>query len=129
MKGGLLLLKGYEDSTGTITRVEDPFCPFCRIPFKTMVVGMSGNDFINRELHKHYLTCPEKETWDANAAPDRKEPSPMANVKTTNRPTQTQREQLAEAAAQGFLDSVLASDLATAATNGYVAGKITDTQR
>lgn len=52
----------------------------------------------------------------------------MPNIKSTMRPTKVQREQVADAVLQGFLDSVLASDLSTAITNGYVAGKITDTQ-
>jgi hypothetical protein len=52
----------------------------------------------------------------------------MANIKTVARPTKLQRDQMVEAVQQGYLDSVLAANLSTAATNGYVPGKITDTQ-
>ena len=52
----------------------------------------------------------------------------MSTKKGTDKATALQRDQLVEAVRQGFLDSVLAADLSTAATNGYVAGKIADAQ-
>jgi hypothetical protein len=52
----------------------------------------------------------------------------MTTKKGVDKVTAAQRQQLIEAVQQGFLDSVLAADLATAVTNGYVAGKLADTQ-
>lgn len=50
----------------------------------------------------------------------------MANAKSGPRGTLLQRQQVAEAVLQGYLDSVLASDLSTAKSNGYTHGQLAD---
>lgn len=40
--------------------------------------------------------------------------------------TLVQRQQVAEAVIQGFLDSAVASDLSTAKTNGYIPGMVSE---
>jgi hypothetical protein len=52
----------------------------------------------------------------------------MSTKKSPDKATAAQRQQLMDAVQQGFLDSVLASDLATAVTAGFVAGKVSDSQ-
>lgn len=44
----------------------------------------------------------------------------MANAKSAATITLIQRQQVAQAVLQGFLDSAIASDLATAKSNGYI---------
>ena len=51
----------------------------------------------------------------------------MANAKKTFSPSiAALRQQVADAVLQGFLDSVLSSDLSTAKTNGYQPGRFDD---
>lgn len=50
----------------------------------------------------------------------------MSNAKTSSKAVLVQRQQLAEAVLQGYVDSVLASDLSTARTNGYIPGMLAD---
>jgi hypothetical protein len=52
----------------------------------------------------------------------------MANAKSASKATLLQRQQVAEAVLQGFLDSAVAADLATAQSNGYKSNQTTEAE-
>jgi len=52
----------------------------------------------------------------------------MANAKSASKATLLQRQQVAEAVLQGYLDGAVAADLSTAQSAGYKANQVVESE-